>query len=393
MDSSQLTRHKRDRYSANALNGVTPRPIYPLDEEKRIGYKQGSKIVTYNKRTVLPSCTGPTCNEDLLEEPQGTVVFDTMTTLFQRSGLITYVAVDSIGNIYWVESVGTLPVTGYKIYKRDISNLITDVFTFNDYGGNPVFSQIVVDNDDNLYFFNNINGYGFCLAKMSPIGVVSHFTNTIIYQPVNGVTINKDNGDIYCVSPSACSVYKTNISGIVPVKIAGNNVGYYDSSMLLSNFNVPIGITLDKQNNFLYITEVINFDIRKIDLNTNTVSTYSSTAGSMPNPSGGTGPTMGNTVNVDRTLATFMRPTDIEIDSYGNLYICDSDVNQIKKIDSSGFVTVFAGSGASAPILDGPPLTAATFSGPNSVFIRSPTEMYVADQQNGAIRKITGSYQ
>jgi hypothetical protein len=71
MDSSQLTRHKRDRYSANALNGATPRPIYPLDEEKRIAYKQGSKVVTYNKRTVLPGCTGPTCNEDLLEEPKG----------------------------------------------------------------------------------------------------------------------------------------------------------------------------------------------------------------------------------------------------------------------------------------------------------------------------------
>jgi hypothetical protein len=325
-----------------------------------------------------------------------------MTTVLQRSGQIQYVTVDSIGNIYWVESVGTLPVTAYKIYKRDTSNLITDIFTFNTIGTSPapvtpLFSQIVLDNDDNLYFFNYIAPYGFCLAKMSPNGIVSHFTNTIIFQPVNGVTINKDNGDIYCVSPSANSVYKTNISGILPVKIAGNNGGYYDSSMLLSNFNNPTGITLDKQNNFLYITEIFNFDVRKIDLNTSTVSTYSSTAGSLPNPSGGSGPTMGNTplypFIVDRTLATFMRPTDIEIDSYGNLYICDSDDNKIKKIDPSGFVTVFAGSGASAPILDGPPLTTATFSGPYSVFIRSPTEMYVADLSNNAIRKITGSYQ
>jgi hypothetical protein len=391
MDSSQLTRHKRDRYSANALNGATPRPIYPLDEEKRIAYKQGSKVVTYNKRTVLPGCTGPTCNEDINYEPQETVVFDTISTVLQTSNFIEYVAVDSIGNIFWVESIGTGPVTGYKIRKRDSTNIITDIYTFTLFGTSPFGSQIVLDNSDNLYFFDNNVTFGFCLTKITPSGVVSQFTNTIIFQSVAGVTINKDNGDIYCVSPSACVIYKTNISGTTPIQIAGSgSVGYLDSSNpLTARFNVPNGITLDTQNNYLYVSEISNNDIRKIDLNTGIVSTYSSTAGSTP-PT--TGPNIGNVFNVDRTLSQFFNPNDVVIDSVGNLYICDTNNNQIKKIDSSGFVTLFAGSGGFG-ISNGPPLTSATFSYPSSIFIRSPTEMYIADQSNFAIRKITGSYQ
>lgn len=391
MDSSQLTRHKRDRYSANALNGATPRPIYPLDEEKRIAYKQGSKIVTYNKRTVLPGCTGPTCNEDLLEEPQSTFVFDTMTTVLQTSNFIYYVAVDSIGNIFWVESIGINPVTGYKIRKRDSSNLITDIYTFTLQSGTDVYSQIVLDNSDNLYFFDyNVTLGSFCLTKITPSGIVSQFMNTIIFQEVQGVTINKDNGDIYCVSLSASQIYKTNISGTTPVLIAGTAIGYLDSSNpLTARFNEPNGITFDKQNNYLYVTELTNNDIRKIDLNTSIVSTYSSTVGSTP-PT--IGPNAGNTVDDDHTLCQFFQPSDIVIDSVGNLYICDKGNNQIKKIDSSGFVTLFAGSGGYG-ISNGPPLTSASFADPYSIFIRSPTEMYVADEENFAIRKITGSYQ
>jgi sugar lactone lactonase YvrE len=388
MDSSQLTRHKRDRYTANALNGV-PHPIYPLDEEKRIGYINGSKIVTYNKRTILPGCTGPTCNEDLLQEPQGTVVFDTMTTVLTTSNNIEYIAVDSVGNIYWVESTG--PTTAYKIRKRDTLNIITDVFTFALVGGSPEYSQIVLDNNDNLYFFNYIAPYGVCLTKITPGGIVSHFTTAIVADEIDGVTINKENGDIYCVSSSACVIYKTNISGTTPIAIAGSGtVGYLDSLLPLSaRFNEPNGIAFDTQNNYLYITELLNNDIRKIDLNTGIVSTYSSTAG---NGSPTTGPTAGNTVNVDHTLSQFFTPQDIAIDSSGNLYICDTGNNRIKKIDSSGFVTLFAGDG-SFGISNGPPLTLATFSLPVSIFIRSPTEMYVADSGNFEIRKITGSYQ
>jgi hypothetical protein len=395
MDSSQLTRHKRDRYSANALNGATPRPIYPLDEEKRIGYKQGSKIVTYNKRTILPGCTGPTCNEDLLEEPQGTVVFDTMTTVLNRSGSIQYVAVDSVGNMYWVEADSINPLNPYKIYKRDTSNIITAVFTFALEGTTPEYSQIVLDNNDNLYFFNYIAPYGICLTKLTPTGIVSHFTTAIIAAEIDGVTINKDNGDIYCVSTSSCVVYKTNISGTTPVAIAGSGTpGYLDSSPpLTARFNEPHGITYDKQNNYLYVTELSNNDIRKIDLNTGIVSTYSSTVITPP----GTSPDPGDTPVypniVDHTSAQFYTPTDIAIDPSGNLYICDKDNNKIKKIDSSGNVTLFANQTGAFGISNGPPLTSATFQYPFSIFIRSPTEMYVADQDGKSVRKITGSYQ
>jgi hypothetical protein len=82
MDSSQLTRHKRDRYSANALNGATPRPIFPLDEEKLSSFKHGSKLVTHNKRIVLPGCKGPICNTDMVYlDSMGTFEWNSISTV------------------------------------------------------------------------------------------------------------------------------------------------------------------------------------------------------------------------------------------------------------------------------------------------------------------------
>lgn len=73
MDSSQLTRLKKDRSTANSINSATPRPLLPINEETYISFKQGSKLSTHNKRIIFPGCTGPTCSEDM-------VYLDTMGT-------------------------------------------------------------------------------------------------------------------------------------------------------------------------------------------------------------------------------------------------------------------------------------------------------------------------
>ena len=74
-------------------------------------------------------------------------------------------------------------------------------------------------------------------------------------------------------------------------------------------------------------------------------------------------------------------------DSNGNFYVTDQTNNQIKKIDSLGVVTTFAGSGASTSV-DGTG-TGATFNAPAGIAIDNANNIYVTETLGNVIRKIS----
>jgi hypothetical protein len=70
MDSSELTKSRRDRVIANSFtsNGISSRHLVPnITSSNLLSFKYGSKLVEFNKKTVLPNCGG-SCNQDLLED-------------------------------------------------------------------------------------------------------------------------------------------------------------------------------------------------------------------------------------------------------------------------------------------------------------------------------------
>lgn len=77
----------------------------------------------------------------------------------------------------------------------------------------------------------------------------------------------------------------------------------------------------------------------------------------------------------------------LAIDSGNNLYVADTTNNRIVKFDSTGAISVFAGT-STAGFTDGSG-TAATFNAPSDVAIDTNNNLYVADSGNNAIRKIT----
>ena len=90
----------------------------------------------------------------------------------------------------------------------------------------------------------------------------------------------------------------------------------------------------------------------------------------------------------------FTNPSGAAVDSSGNVYVADAVNNVIRKIDSAGVVTTFAG----ANPVGGAPATAgnadgtgpaASFSGPRGIAIDGFGNLYVADTGNHAIRMIT----
>jgi sugar lactone lactonase YvrE len=92
-------------------------------------------------------------------------------------------------------------------------------------------------------------------------------------------------------------------------------------------------------------------------------------------------------VNETMNTASFYKPMGIAIDSSGNVYVADSGNNLIRKITFNGIVTTLAGSGkkGSANGIG----TAASFFQPSGVAVDTSGNVYVADQNNCMIRKIT----
>lgn len=87
------------------------------------------------------------------------------------------------------------------------------------------------------------------------------------------------------------------------------------------------------------------------------------------------------------TAASFFLPSDVVIDASGNIYVADSGNNMIRKITSAGVVSLFVGNiaGGSA---DGAG-SAASFHYPYSLAIDAAGNLYLSDQGNQKIRKIT----
>jgi len=85
--------------------------------------------------------------------------------------------------------------------------------------------------------------------------------------------------------------------------------------------------------------------------------------------------------------ALFNSPGGISVDAHDNIYIADGDNNRIRKVTPQGEVTTFAGTGT-AGCKEGP-VDVAQFNRPVSVSFDKHGNMFVGDQYNHRIRKIT----
>ncbi len=91
--------------------------------------------------------------------------------------------------------------------------------------------------------------------------------------------------------------------------------------------------------------------------------------------------------NGPRVKATFNNPNGIAIDAAGNLYVADQVNNAIRKVTPNGLVTTLAGSGA-AGFTNGTGAS-ATFNNPVGIAVDASGNVFVADLDNNAIREIT----
>jgi sugar lactone lactonase YvrE len=100
----------------------------------------------------------------------------------------------------------------------------------------------------------------------------------------------------------------------------------------------------------------------------------------------------GMTGSTDGTgsAARFFLPDGVATDSGGNVYVADTNNDAIRKITPAGVVSTFAGTAGMSGSADGTG-AAALFTYPGGVATDSAGNVYVADSGNDIIRKITPS--
>jgi sugar lactone lactonase YvrE len=86
--------------------------------------------------------------------------------------------------------------------------------------------------------------------------------------------------------------------------------------------------------------------------------------------------------------AQMSRPQGIAVDAGGNLYIADSDNHVIRRVDTHGIITTFAGTGEAGNSGDGGPATEAQINDPNGVALDAEGNLYFADDVAMVVRRV-----
>ena len=200
------------------------------------------------------------------------------------------------------------------------------------------------------------------------------------YQPALSVALGSS-GNLYCVDE-----YGSTVSLRTPTNAANpNGTVTTIASCSAANFTPPgtwafifSSTTVDANSN-LYIADLGNNVVSKVSRS----GTGSIVAGNNGAGYSGDG---GPAVN-----AQLSSPSAVAVDSAGNLYISDTGNNVIRKVDTSGKITTFAGTGTAGYSGDGGAAASATLSSPSGLAFDSVGNLFVSDTANSVIRKITFS--
>lgn len=128
----------------------------------------------------------------------------------------------------------------------------------------------------------------------------------------------------------------------------------------------------------LYICDILNHRIRRVDMKTGVISTFAGTGQKLATPDG-----------APITNTPLNGPRAIDFDSFGNLWLALREGNAVYRFDmAKGLIHHVAGTGQKGFEGHGGPAKQATLSGPKGISIAPNGNVYLADTESHSIRMI-----
>lgn len=227
---------------------------------------------------------------------------------------------------------------------------------------------------------NIISPYQYNTGKI--VTGASGSTTGSITNPDSSVTLNfsaPDDvavdaaGNVYVADYGNNMIRKISPDGVVTTLAGSGNIGAVNATGALASFNGPSGLAVDAAGN-VYVADSGNDVIRKI------------TPGGVVTILAGTVAVV-DTSNAITAEPSFSGPSGVAVDASGNVYVADAGNNKVRKVSPSGTISTFAGSGVAGA--DDGKDTSATFNNPTGVAVDASGNVYVADLLNNLIRKIS----
>jgi sugar lactone lactonase YvrE len=252
----------------------------------------------------------------------------------------------------------------------------------------------------------------------TPIPVMSHLAGTGVGgynpedegQPAAGAQVNGPQGmfdtgtadTIYFADTNNHRIRKITGNGIIYTVAGGNpqspkycgDGGPATSACL----NYPRDVFLDSDHN-IYVADTENHRIRVVNTQAQVITVAGVTIqpGYIETVAGGGSPTPGFCGDGgSATSACLDTPSGVAVDEAGNIYIADTKNHRIRRVDASGTITTFVGSGTGGDYAgDGGPATLARLNLPHDVYpygsmYAGTTDLLIADTGNNVIRWVHG---
>ncbi|HEX4999896.1 MAG TPA: NHL repeat-containing protein, partial [Terriglobia bacterium] len=216
-------------------------------------------------------------------------------------------------------------------------------------------------------------------------GVISTYAGPPL--PANGATattvavdfptaVTSDgSGGFYFASQSR--VYHVTSGGVISAVVGTGVPGFGGDGgpAILAQLRAPYGLAVSSGD--LYVADTDNNRIRKV-------------SGGVISTVAGTGtPGFGGDGNA-AISAQLNHPTGVAVDGSGNLYIADQNNHRIRKVTAGGTISTVAGTGTGGFNGDAQTATTAQLKYPEDVTVDGSGNLYIADQFNHRVRKVTG---
>jgi len=303
------------------------------------------------------------------------------------------VAVDTAGNIY-ISDGGN-----HRIRKVNEAGTITTVAGTGRAGyagdGGPAISArlfapggVAVDDKGNIYIadtYNNrvreidVRGIVITVAGTGASGY-SGDGGAATSARLNGpseVAVDKT-GSLFITDARNFCIRKVDREGVIATVAGTGAAGFSGDGEVATSakLNEPSGVAVDTTGN-LYIADSINHRIRKVDKD-GTITTVAGVGTAGYSGDGGLA-----------MFANLSYPTGLAVDESGDVFIADSGNHCVRKVDTTGRITTVVGVGTAGSSGDGRTATSVKLNFPTSVAVDNAGNLYIADQSNNLIRKVS----